>query len=220
VIVSERGSASLVMTTALALAALAAAFSADLSRVAVAKTAAQTAADAAALAAAQELVRPTGRPLPDVAAEYAERHGARLVSCACAPEGTEAIVTVTKEVTLPLLGQTRAVRASARAIVAAPPGSDGLQPFFAVRLTCLFDRVDGLWIVSGHRTRAEQAVLYEEKPGLAAPPGQSNHELGLAADIGYPDAASEDAAHAEATGCGLEFPVPYEPWHVEPTGLP
>jgi secretion/DNA translocation related TadE-like protein len=215
----QRGSASLVVTAALALAAVTAAFSADLSRVAVGRTEAQTAADAAALAAAQELVRPTGRAPPDVAAEYAERHGARLVSCVCASEGTEAVVTVTREVTLPLLGQTRTVRASARAVVAAPPGTEGLQSFFASRLACLFDRVDGLWIVSGYRTRAEQAALYEQKPGLAAPPGQSNHELGLAADLGYPTERSEDAAHAEAAGCGLEFPVPYEPWHVEPAGL-
>src|SRR5918999_1564908 len=156
----QRGSASLVVTAALALAAVTAAFSADLSRVAVARTAAQTAADAAALAAAQELVRPTGRAAPEVAAEYAERHGARLA--------------------------------------------------------CLFDRVDGLWIVSGYRTRAEQAALYEQKPGLAAPPGQSNHELGLAADLGYPSSSAENEAHVAAPGCGLEFPVSYEPWHVEP----
>ena len=64
--------------------------------------------------------------------------------------------------------------ATARAVVAAPPGSEGLQAFFAARLVCLFGAVDGLWIVSGFRTRAEQAALYEEKPGLAAPPGQSN----------------------------------------------
>jgi secretion/DNA translocation related TadE-like protein len=206
-----------VVAAAIAFAAMLAAFSADLSRVTVGRTAAQTAADAAALAAAQELIRPSDRAPSEVAASYAEVHGARLVSCAC--EGDEAVVTVALQVSLPLLGQVRTVRATARAIVAAPPGSEGLQPFFAARLSCLFARVDGLWIVSGYRTRAEQAALFAQKPGLAAPPGQSNHELGLAADIGYPSSKAEHAAHAEAGGCGLEYPVSYEPWHIEPAGL-
>lgn len=217
---AQRGSASLIVAAAMAFAAVVAAFSADLSRVTVARAEAQTAADAAALAAAQELIRPSGHSPIDVAEEYAERHDARLVSCACDPDATEAVVTVRAEVTLPLLVQTRTVTASARAVVTAPRGSEGLQPYFAARLSCLFAEVEGLWIVSGYRTRAEQAALFEQKPGLAAPPGQSNHELGLAADLGYPTEDAEAAAHREAAGCGLEFPVSYEPWHVEPIGLP
>jgi secretion/DNA translocation related TadE-like protein len=213
----QRGSASLVVAAALAFAAVLAAFTADLSRVAVGRTEAQTAADAAALAAAQELIRPSDRSPSEVAAVYAERHGTHLVFCDC--EGDEAVVTVADEVALPLLGQVRTVRATARAVIAAPPGSEGLQPFFAARLACLFARIEGLWIVSGYRTRAEQAALFAQKPGLAAPPGQSNHEVGLAADLGYPTASAERAADAEAGACGLEFPVSYEPWHVEPLGL-
>jgi secretion/DNA translocation related TadE-like protein len=215
----QRGSASLVVAAALAFAAVMTAFSADLSRVTVARAEAQTAADAAALAAAQELIRPSGRTPTEVAEEYAERHEARLVSCICDPDATEAVVTVRVEVTLSLLVQTRTVTASARAVVTAPPGSEGLQPYFAARLACLFAEVEGLWIVSGYRTRAEQVALYEQKPGLAAPPGESNHELGLAADLGYPAGDAEAAAHRVAAPCGLEFPVPYEPWHVEPIGL-
>jgi LAS superfamily LD-carboxypeptidase LdcB len=87
-------------------------------------------------------------------------------------------------------------------------------------LSCLFGRVDELWIVSGFRTHQEHAALYDQKTRLAAPPGHSNHEVGLAADLGYPSGEAEVAAHQEATACGLAFPVPHEPWHVEPAGLP
>ncbi|MGH2696615.1 MAG: pilus assembly protein TadG-related protein, partial [Actinomycetota bacterium] len=48
---SERGSVSIVIVAAVALAGIVAAFSADLSRVVVARARAQTAADAAALGA-------------------------------------------------------------------------------------------------------------------------------------------------------------------------
>jgi secretion/DNA translocation related TadE-like protein len=204
---------------ALAFATILAAFAADLSRASAARGRAQTAADAAALAAAQELVAPSDATPGEAAADYAARNGADLVECECPVGGREATVTVEVEVDLPFLDQTRKVRASARAVVAAPPGAEGLQPSFVTRLSCLFERVPGLWIVSGFRTRAEQAVLFELKPHLAAPPGHSNHELGLAADLGFPSESGQRAAHAAALGCGLEFPVPYEPWHVEPAGL-
>lgn len=216
---NERGSATLVLMAALAFAAILSVFAADASRASAARGRAQVAADAAALAAAQELVLPSGREIADVAADYASRHGADLVACRCQPGSQDVVVTVELDVTLPFLGQTRGIHASARAQVTAPPGTDGLQPFFIARLGCLFDRVAGLWIVSGFRTHTEQAALHEEKPGLAAPPGHSNHELGLAADLGYPSEAARRLAHAWAAGCGLQFPVPYEPWHVEPAGL-
>jgi secretion/DNA translocation related TadE-like protein len=216
--VSERGSVSIVIVAAVALAGIVAAFSADLSRVIVARARAQTAADAAALGAAQELLIPSGTSPQQVAHDFAHRNGARMVGCHCDPGSSEAVVTVEVEVELPLLAQTRTVLASARAVIAAPAGSEGLQPLFVARLSCLFREVDGLWIVSGFRTRAEQAALFEAKPGLAAPPGSSNHELGLAADLGYPSEDAERDAHARASSCGLEFPVPYEPWHVEPVG--
>ena len=214
-----RGSASLTLTVALAFAASLSAFAADAARASAARARAQVAADAAALAAAQELVVPSDRTPTEVAADYAERNGARLVSCRCDPGGSDVVVTVELEVSLPLLRQTRTVGAAARAVVAIPVGTEGLQPWFTARLACLFARVDGLSIVSGFRTRAQQAALYRRKPGLAAPPGRSNHERGLAADLGYATRATRRAAHAEAGGCGLEFPISYEPWHVEPLGV-
>ncbi|HEX2031018.1 MAG TPA: Rv3654c family TadE-like protein [Actinomycetota bacterium] len=214
-----RGSASLTLMVALAFAAILSAFAADAARASAGKARAQAAADASALAAAQELVVPSERTPEEVAADYAERNGARLVDCRCDPGGSDVVVTVELEVWLPLLQQTRWVRASARAVVAVPTGSDGLQPWFAARVACLFAEVDGLSIVSGYRTRAEQAALYREKPHLAAPPGESNHELGLAADLAFSTGDSRRRAHEEAAGCGLEFPMSYEPWHVEPVEL-
>lgn len=113
----DRGSASLVVVGALGVAVILAGLAVDVARVARARTAAQTGADAAALAAAQELVVPTGRAPPEVAAEYAERNGTALVACRCDPSGGEAVVTVEVVVTLPALRTTRRVRASARAVV-------------------------------------------------------------------------------------------------------
>jgi secretion/DNA translocation related TadE-like protein len=216
---TQRGSASLLVMVALSFATILAAFASDLSRASAARARAQAAADAASLAAAQELVVPTESTPAELAADYAARNGARLVECDCPSGGQDVTVSVELDVTLPFLGQSRTVRVSARAVVAAPPGAEGLRPFFISRLTCLFERVEGLWIVSGYRTRAEQAALHEAKPDLAAPPGHSNHEIGLAADLGFPTDAAERAAHAASSGCGLEFPVSYEPWHVEPAGL-
>jgi secretion/DNA translocation related TadE-like protein len=215
---TQRGSASLVVAAALGFAAIFSAFSADVARVVTARARAQTAADASALAAAQELIAPSGITPSEVASEYAERHGARVVTCRCNPGSDEVIVTVEIGVQLPYLRQERVVEATARAVADVPAGTEGLQPFFVARLSCLFARVPGLWIVSGFRTTAEQAELYEEKPHLAAPPGHSNHELGLAADLGYPTPSAERSAHVNAGGCGLTFPVSYEPWHIEPTG--
>ena len=216
---AERGSVSIVVAAAVAFGAILAAFSADVTRVVAARARAQTAADAAALAAAQELIAPSGRRPEELAREYAARHGASVVDCDCGPADDEVVVTVRLDVHLPHLDQVRALRAVARAVVAVPNGAEGLQPHFIARLSCLFARVPDLWIVSGFRTHAEQAELYEEKPDLAAPPGQSNHELGLAADLGYPSEDAQRAAHREAPACGLEYPMSYEPWHVEPVGL-
>jgi Putative Flp pilus-assembly TadE/G-like len=205
----------MLVVAALGFTAILVALTADLARVASARTRAQTAADAAALAAAQELIAPSLASPRNVADEYAERHGAVVTRCECDPASDEAVVVAELTVSLPFLGGESRVRAIARAVV-EPAGVAGLDPGFANRLGCLFRKVPGLWIVSGFRTREEQAALYEEKPDLAAPPGHSMHEVGLAADLGYPSDAARDQAHAVSGSCGLEFPVPHEPWHVEP----
>ena len=73
-------------------------------------------------------------------------------------------------------------------------------------------------IVSGYRTYDEQAELHRlylaGLGNLAAPPGTSQHERGLAADVHTEDielVALGDAAYAH----GLRQPVPGEPWHLE-----
>lgn len=120
---NERGSVTLIVAASLAFAAVIGAFGADISRAIAARGRAQAAADAAALAAAQELVISSGRPPQEVAAEYAERGGARLESCRCDPAASEIVVSVAMDVHLPLLGQVRTVRARARAVLETPhPG--------------------------------------------------------------------------------------------------
>jgi hypothetical protein len=102
---------------------------------------------------------------------------------------------------------------------------DGLDPKLAAALqqaaTQLGQKID---VVSGHRSREEQAELYQKylngTGNLAAPPGQSNHEHGGAADVyvnGVALASVEGGSEA-AAAAGIGFPVGGEPWHAELTG--
>lgn len=79
-----------------------------------------------------------------------------------------------------------------------------------------------LELVSGWRTNREQQQLYgmflAGVGNLAAPPGYSRHESGLAADV-YVDGvalANVPGALVRAKANGLYFPVNGEAWHVEP----
>lgn len=75
----------------------------------------------------------------------------------------------------------------------------------------------GMGIVSGGRTNAEQAALYAQKgPGLAAAPGTSWHEKGLAADLRFASPQVLDWAHQHAAEYGMYFPMSWEPWHIQP----
>ena len=79
----------------------------------------------------------------------------------------------------------------------------------------------GLWghVVSDYRTRAEQQALYNAyKNGtgnLAAPPGHSMHEQGLAFDIASSWLNSHPGALHMLNRLG-GFPVSGEPWHWQP----
>lgn len=69
-----------------------------------------------------------------------------------------------------------------------------------------------IYVTSGWRSRAEQAALYERLgPGIAAPPGSSNHERGRAADIN----PGREVFDGMARNFGLGFTVPHESWHIE-----
>ena len=97
--------------------------------------------------------------------------------------------------------------------------------------------IGGLFIASGYRTRDTQSYLYTNAVDRAyvMPPGHSEHQLGLAADILSGDhtdgmRGSEEARwlaeHAPRFGLTLRYPahkqeitgVPYEPWHFRYVG--
>jgi hypothetical protein len=100
---------------------------------------------------------------------------------------------------------------------------------FSARMQAFIAASGGrLSVYSGYRSVETQQQLWEEAVATygaenanmwVAPPGKSNHNRGMAADIGY---ETEDAmawAHANAAKFGLEFPMEWEPWHIEPAGL-
>ncbi len=110
----------------------------------------------------------------------------------------------------------------------ADAGITGLEEEFHARLVAMFDAMPdnvaaGVGIKSGNRTYEEQAWLYDQYinhgGNLAAPPGQSNHNHGRAADISFNTEAARQWFHANAANFGLGFPIPSEDWHIEPLGL-
>lgn len=98
----------------------------------------------------------------------------------------------------------------------------GLKPHFVAKLAAMRKDMPagtGFAVGSGYRTRAQQAALHRQKPRLAAPPGRSNHEKGLAGDLRFASRESSRWVHRNAPRYGLRFPMSYEPWHIEPVGL-
>ena len=100
-------------------------------------------------------------------------------------------------------------------------------PFKARLERFLADNPHNAELLSGYRDPSHQARLAadaQRKHGenwrrWAAAPGKSNHNKGLAADLHYLNDAAKEWAHANAARYGLEFPMGWEPWHVEPLGL-
>ena len=116
----SRGSVTVLAAGVLFLACALSLVSVDLLRGLQAKARAQTAADAAALAAARELALPSSRSPTQAAQEYAQRNGATLISCICAPGTSEAVVEVEVTASLLFVGADRTVRGRARAVVGGP----------------------------------------------------------------------------------------------------
>lgn len=92
----------------------------------------------------------------------------------------------------------------------------GLNPEFLTRLSNWASAVGETYNVgSGLRTHAEQVRLYQAylrgEGNLAAVPGTSMHEFGLASDGNHWKALNPGAF-------GLEFNIPSEAWHVQPIG--
>lgn len=111
----------------------------------------------------------------------------------------------------------------------APPVSsklvgdlDGMSPDLRAGLEQVAAQLGTkLEVISGHRSHAEQQVLYDRylagTGNLAAKPGTSRHETGRAADV-YVNGvalANVPGARKAAAAAGLGFPVPGEAWHVE-----
>ncbi|HET7110110.1 MAG TPA: M15 family metallopeptidase [Gemmatimonadales bacterium] len=118
--------------------------------------------------------------------------------------------------------------ASGKDLRGAKASDSNMNPEFARRLKQMFADNPALSLTSGWRDSATQARLFKEKPGLAAPPGKSNHEKGTAADIGPSSEYGWIAANASKYGLFLPMPSSadrkasgkkIEPWHVEPVGL-
>lgn len=111
-----------------------------------------------------------------------------------------------------------------------PDSFTGMQPDFSSALGQLFASAppeikNSLLVSSGYRSPERQAQLWSDalnKYGSAsearkwvAPPGNSQHNKGNAADLKYASAAAREWAHANAGAYGLAFPLSNEPWHIE-----
>jgi secretion/DNA translocation related TadE-like protein len=117
----ERGSVSVVVAAAVGMSLVVTMGAADVGRALIARSRAEAVADLAALAAAQELALPSGAEPASIAADYAERNDARLVSCSCDAGTSEAVVQVAVPIhgfLLPL--PERDVIGVARAVVDLP----------------------------------------------------------------------------------------------------
>lgn len=108
---------------------------------------------------------------------------------------------------------------------------EGMQPGFASslhQLTSAVEQAGGhVTLESGFRSHDQQQTLYNNAvtrygkanaANWAAPPGESNHEKGLAGDL-HGDSRSLSLAHHLAPQFGLSFPLANEAWHVQPVGL-
>lgn len=97
----------------------------------------------------------------------------------------------------------------------------GTHPGFKARVAAWNREMGNKFnIEAGYRSMASQRRLYNRwlarVPGqaLAAPPGRSMHNFGLAIDL----SPSRTTAAQRAAGAkyGLRWPMSFEPWHVEP----
>lgn len=99
------------------------------------------------------------------------------------------------------------------------------------------DGVDGFIITSGYRSHEQQVEVFANSPdGIAAQPGTSEHEAGLAFDVtAYGNENFELtpqfewlSEHCSEYGFILRYPkgkeditgVPFEPWHYRYVGTP
>lgn len=110
--------------------------------------------------------------------------------------------------------------------------ADHLTEPFGSAIDKLLAAYPGTTINSGFRSLAEQEALWANSAQdgvMVAQPGRdcdasgyckggSYHQQGMAVDLGFPDDATRQAIHANAAKFGLQFPMDYEDWHIEPIG--
>ena len=114
-----------------------------------------------------------------------------------------------------------------------PDAMTGLHSDFATALATMFsaapeDIRQNLRINSAYRDTQTQQRLWDEalkkygSPEAArkwvAPPGRSQHNHGMAADLKYLSPAAQEWVAANAARYGLAFPLSNENWHVELAG--
>lgn len=107
---------------------------------------------------------------------------------------------------------------------------DGMADAFAGKLAKMLasmpdDLKGSVTIKSGYRSIERQQQLWLEalkkygSPEAArqwvAPPGNSQHNKGNAADLGYSSDAARQWMHQNAGSFGLSFPLSNENWHIE-----
>lgn len=115
-----------------------------------------------------------------------------------------------------------------------------MEPQFASGISSLIQSAppgiaEGLGVLSGTRSTERQQVLWDqalktygsaaEARKWVAPPGNSKHNHGQAADLSYNGRSLKHAppevvawVHEHAASHGLHFPLANENWHVEPMG--
>ncbi len=106
----------------------------------------------------------------------------------------------------------------------------GMSSSFETKLAAMLaalpkEMANAISINSGFRSNERQAQLWQqalEKYGSVAearkwvaPPGNSQHNRGNAADLGYANDAARQWAHDNASRFGLSFPLGNENWHIE-----
>ncbi|CUW88419.1 D-alanyl-D-alanine carboxypeptidase family protein [Rhizobium pusense] len=109
---------------------------------------------------------------------------------------------------------------------------DGMASAFAEKLATMLasmpENLRGdITINSGYRDIQRQQQLWidalkkygspEAARKWVAPPGNSQHNKGNAADLGYASDAARKWAHENAGNFGLSFPLANENWHIEDT---
>jgi LAS superfamily LD-carboxypeptidase LdcB len=106
----------------------------------------------------------------------------------------------------------------------------GMQSEFQQKLATMIanlpDDLKGqVTVNSGYRSPERQQELWlqalqkygspEAARKWVAPPGNSQHNKGNAADLGYGSDAARSWVHQNAGQYGLSFPMGHEPWHIE-----